>query len=94
MREKIEGSDASIIVSEISRAGDIYGPQVAILKVKSARKRPGHVENIPRVPLPLLIEKDHKNTSNRMDNIFIDGQPYFLTKPAKINSHSIQSCTG
>ena len=84
----------TIIVSDISRAGDIYGPQVAILKGKSARKRPGHVENIPRVPLPLPTEKYHKNTSNCMGNIFIDGQPYLLTKPSKINSHSIQECTG
>ena len=29
-----------------------------------------------------------------MNYIFINGQPYFLTKSAKINFHSIQAYTG
>ena len=83
-----------IEVSEIDRNYAIYGPQVAILKVKSIRKFPGHVGNIPSVPLPLPIDKEYNKIILIVDYIFINRKPYFLTKPAKINFHSIQACTG
>ena len=79
----------SIKVADTDRYDEIYRAQVGILKVKSIRKCPEHVENIPRVPLTLPIEKYNKNISILMDYIFIKGQPYFLTKSAKINFHYI-----
>ena len=62
----------SITVSDIDRAYDIYRPQVFILKEKYVLKDPGHIENIPRIPLPLPIEKDYNNISLIMDCVFIN----------------------
>ena len=70
----------------------IYGPQVVFLKGKYVHKHSEHVENTPRVPLTLPIEKEYRNISLLMDSIFINGQPYLITKSAKINLHYIQSC--
>ena len=81
-------------VSEIDRDGAIYITQFITLKVKPVRKRPGHVDKILRFPLPLPTEKECKNISILMDYIFINGQPYFITKLAKKSLHSIQACTG
>ena len=49
-------------------------------KENPSAKRPGHVDNIAIVPLPLQIEKEYKNISLLMDYIFINSQPYFLTE--------------
>ena len=50
-------------VSDIDRADSIYGFQFFILKEKYVRIRPGQVENISTVPIPLSIENEYKNTS-------------------------------
>ena len=83
-----------ITVSAIYRYDVIYGLQVAIIKGKSARKRPGHVEKKPRIPLPLPIENNYKSIIILMDSIFINVQLYLLTKSAKTNFHSIKAWTG
>ena len=83
-----------ITVSDIDRADAIYGLKFSILKVKSVCKFPGHVENIPRVPLPSPIENQYNKISLIVYYIFINSRPYSLTKSAKINFHYIQACTG
>ena len=52
----------TITVYDIDRSDEIHGPQVATLKGKSILERPGHKENITRVPFMLPIEKEYRNT--------------------------------
>ena len=52
--------NTQVTANDINRAEDIYGSIVVILKVTMVRKRPQHIQNIPRVPLPSLILDHHK----------------------------------
>ena len=49
--------NSPITFSGIDRYHDIYRPRVSTIKVNSAQKCPGHIDNIPRVSLQVPIEK-------------------------------------
>ena len=53
--------DTRVTVHDINRSEAIYGPRVAILKVKKYQKIPQHVHKVSHIPLPSLLIEHHKN---------------------------------
>ena len=83
-----------VTVGDIDRADAIYGPAVPLLKGNTVRKRPEHVHEIERIPLPLPIADNYKNATLLMDYFFVNGRPFFLTRSKKIDFYTVQACTG
>ena len=81
-----------ITSDDIARADAIYGPQIPLLKGKTVRQRPEHINNVPRVPLPNDILQHHKTDDLNIDYLFINRKPFLHTKTTKIKFLSIQTC--
>ena len=62
--------NCDITVNNISRAVAIYGPSEPMLQGKMVRRRPEHVADIPRVPLPPMITEHHPSDILDLDFFF------------------------
>ena len=71
--------NCDITVDDVSRAVVIYGPSEPMLKCKMFRRRPGHVADIPRVPLPPLIIEHFPSDVLDMDFFFVNGLGFLYT---------------
>ena len=62
-----EAGNCPITTDDIKRADAIYGPNIKTIQGKSTRRIPDHHKNIPRIPLPYLMVKNHNNVELTMD---------------------------
>ena len=48
----------------------IYGPQIITIQGKDTRRNPDHHKNIPRIPLPPIMDKHHHYAELDIDFYF------------------------
>jgi hypothetical protein len=68
-----------IDISDVKIAYKVYGPNVAALQGKTARRTPTHVSSTAIVPLPLDLINEHKDVTLCIDKLFIDCLTIFTT---------------
>ena len=57
-------------------------------------KRPQHVQNVPRVPLPILPLDHHKTEQLGVDFMFVNGHVFLVTTSFNIKLSSIINMHG
>ena len=72
-----------VTIYDISHTEDIYGPSVPILKGNSIRKRSENHTLVPCISLLTMIMEHHSSVKIFMDLLFMNGTPYYHTKPYK-----------
>ena len=71
--------NTKVTSGNINRDEAIYGPRVAISKVKMARKRPQHVQNVPCTPLTRLLLDHHNPEQIGVDFMFVNDDVFLAT---------------
>lgn len=75
----------SFTVYEINRAEKIYGLVIPILQSKMTLPTPPVPQLHKRVPLPLIVSKEHSEVDIALDFFWIHGIIFFHTKSKKLN---------
>ena len=65
---------------DVTRSTAIYGPSKPILQGKMTRKRPQHVQQIPRSIIPSPVLKHHPTDEIAVDFFFVNKRIYLLMK--------------
>ena len=83
-----------VTVDGIKRAEAIYVTRVAILKGKMVRKRPQHIQNVPRIPLPSLLLYHHRNEQIGVYLMFVNSRIFLVTASFNIKLSSMMNIQG
>ena len=84
--------DCPIKIADIEVAEDIFGKDIHVLKGKTLRKAPVHVE-INTIAMPEKLLKLHQNVTMGIDFMFVNGIPFFITVSSKIKFIMVECVT-
>ena len=81
--------NVGITIDDVVNGENIYGEQRQLLQGKMTREKANRLEHT-KVSVPAPILERHKRVQIEMDNIFVNGLPFFHTKSRSINYRTIE----
>ena len=91
-KDILEGNEVincDVTTDDIQRGIFVYGEPVPLLKAKMKRISPRTRPVLTKVPLPLSISELYRDLILYMDIMWVNGDPFLLTKSGKINLYAL-----